>query len=225
MPNGPSPYMLANPSDESLEDPLRLRLDFHEETVVLYTYGEINSIRTVSALDVAAAFARELPNCTPILPPGTIWHKRVPSGEVYAIWRNPQVWHVSLVTKFNEEPRKFRLPMPGLIFITAPGRRWVFAARRYPRDEGEPLFKCPTFNIFRDGGICTGSHKFPDAPELLPDEFFRSRFASGHTGDGLSRKHPGDILALWEELDGRKEYPLDDLVPALTVGDARRLGE
>ena len=60
----------------------------------------------------------------------------------------------------------------------------------------------------------------------MPDAFFESHFsATGGTGGGKSRRHPEDIGELWEELRGRPEYPLDDLVEHLRVADALRIGE
>lgn len=221
-----SPYEMADPADRSLEDPLRLRLDFHEETVMMHVYkdGGLNAVKRVSVRDAADALAR-LDTCTGILPEGTLWRRHTSTGAAVAVWRSPQVWTAQLRTKFGEEPRRFRLPMPGLVFITAPARRWVFAAKARPQGPDDQLYRCPAFNVFRDGGVCVGSHQFPSEPEKLPEEFFRSHFAAGHTGQGLSRKHPDDVGSLWEELDGSKQYPLHDLVPAITIADAMRLGE
>lgn len=45
------------------------------------------------------------------------------------------------------------------------------------------------------------------------------------TARGKSRRHPEDVGRLWAELDGRAEFPLDDLEPQLRVADAMRIGE
>jgi hypothetical protein len=51
------------------EDPLRLRLDFHSESIVLHDYaGAAVTTKRVSALDVAHALARELDLTTGLLP-------------------------------------------------------------------------------------------------------------------------------------------------------------
>jgi hypothetical protein len=34
-----------------------------------------------------------------------------------------------------------------------------------------------------------------------------------------SNKYPNDLLKMWEELDGRKRYPLGDLVPLGKIED------
>jgi hypothetical protein len=41
---------------------------------------------------------------------------------------------------------------------------------------------------------------------------------------GRSRGHPHDLLALWNEPHGQVAFPLDDLVPAMRVADAFRIG-
>ncbi len=59
----------------------------------------------------------------------------------------------------------------------------------------------------------------------MPAAFFESDFsAHPSTARGKSRRHPEDIGRLWDELDGARTFPLDDLLPHLTVGEAMRLG-
>jgi hypothetical protein len=102
----------------------------------------------------------------------------------------------------------------------------VFAAKRRPRALEEQLYRTPTYNVFESGQVCTGSHAFPDDPGRVPEEFYRSYFSEvGSTGRGRSVRHPDDVGRLWAELHGKPAYPLDDLVPHLTVADAMRIGE
>ena len=76
----PSPYRLALPGDPA-PDPLRLRLDFHAESVVLTDYrGTSRWVRLVSALDVAGALAGALVLESGLLPPDALWWARTPFG-------------------------------------------------------------------------------------------------------------------------------------------------
>ena len=101
----------------------------------------------------------------------------------------------------------------------------MFAAKTRPTSPEHQLFHAPAFNVFPTGGVCIGTHTFPREPERVPEAFFESYFAAGHgNGHGRSQSHPDDLLALWEELDSRHEFPLDDLVQVLRVVDAMRLG-
>ena len=183
--------------------------------------------RLVSALDVAHALAGGLDLASGVLPPGALWWARTAAGERTAVWREPRVWRVRLRERFDAPPRRLRLPMPGLVFVCLPGRQapYVFAAEGRPRGPGDELFHCPTYNVFATARVCTGSHLFPADPARVPEEFFRSHFsATADTAGGKSRRHPEDVGALWAELDGRDAFPLDDLVPALRVADAFRVG-
>ncbi|MBI4499073.1 MAG: hypothetical protein HY689_14380 [Chloroflexi bacterium] len=211
-----------------MEDPLRLRLDFHEESVVVHDYaGGVVRTKLVSALDVAHALARELDLTSGLVPPDTLWWAKTASGVRVAIWREPRVWTVRLRERYEAKPRRLRLPMPGLVFICSPGRQvpYVFAARARPRTADEQLYHCPTYNVFPTGRVCPGSHLFPADPAQVPDDFFRSHFsATGDTARGRSQRHPDDIGELWAELRGQTAYPLDDLVPQVRVAEAIRLG-
>ena len=89
--------------------------------------------------------------------------------------------------------------MPGLVFVCSPGRApWVYAAKSRPTGAEQQLYRAPAFNVFSDGRACPGSHKFPEEVGLIPESFFP---LTGDTRD-RSKKHPGNLLTLWEELDG-----------------------
>jgi hypothetical protein len=211
------------------EDPLLLQLDFHAETVVLREYERGHArARVVSALDVAHALARELDLSTGVLPEGVLWWSKTASGVRSAVWRAPRVWTVRLRERYDAPPRRLRLPMPGLVFVAMPGRQppYVFAARARPRSPEDQLYACPTYNVFADARVCTGSHAFPRDPARVPEAFFDSFFSvTADTARGKSRAHPDDVGRLWAEIDRRGDYPEDDLVPHVRVADALRIGE
>jgi hypothetical protein len=226
----PSPYRSALPPEVELEeDPLRLRLDFHDESVILHDFGEkVTRTRLVSALDVAHALARELDLDTGLLPREALWWAKTATGVRVAVWREPKVWTIRLRERYDAQPRRLRLPMPGLVFVCLPGRQppYVFAAKTRPSAMIDVLYRCPTYNVFDTGRICTGSHEFPADPARIPEAFFASYFSAVEsTGRGRSRQHPDDVGALWTELRCRHSYPLDDLVPHGTVGDIMRIGQ
>ena len=111
--------------------------------------------------------------------------------------------------------------MPGLVFVCSPGRApWVYAAAGRPTNPEETLYRIPTFNVFGDGRVCPGSHRFPEDISRIPESFFESFFST--TGDSRQRsyKHPDALADLWAELNGQDEYPLDDLVPQCSVEEA-----
>ena len=215
-------YQWALP--EGLEvppDELKCRLDFYHDTVILYLLDEgVITTRMVSARDVVMAFLRELPLRSGLLPVGTLWWGQGKAGVEVALWRPPRVWPVALVTEPLKPPRRFRIPMPGLIFVCSPGRPpKVYAAKKRPTNLNTAIYHAPLFNLFRDGGTCPGTHKFPQQIEEIPESFFTSFFSPEASVRGRSKKYPDDLLELWEELDGKERYPLGDLVPFGTVED------
>jgi hypothetical protein len=216
------------PETDVEEDPLRLRLDFHRESVIVHDYtGDVIKTKLVSALDVAHALARELDLSTGILPTDTVWWSRTSSGVRVAVWREPQVWTVRLRESYDAPPRRLRLPMPGLVFVCLPARQapYVFAATTRPRSIDDQLYHAPAHNVFDSGRVCTGTHAFPADPGRVPEEFFRSYFSATHdTARGKSQKHPDDVGRLWDEIDGTATYPAEDLVPQIPVGGALRIG-
>ena len=225
-----NPYRRAMPPElEVEEDPLRLRLDFHDESVILHDYDArgVVTTRLVSALDVAHALASELDLTTGLLPPEALWLVKRSTGTWVTIWQGPGTHTVHLKTGLAAPPRRYRLPLPGLVFLCPPGGQApsVFAARARPRRPEDQLFHAPFYNVFPSGRICTGTHPFPRDPARVPAAFFESYFSAAlDTAGGKSRRHPEDIGRLWAELDKRREYPLDDLIEHLTVADAMRLG-
>lgn len=210
------PNSLDVPADE-----LQVRLDFYGDSVMLYSL-EKDVIRTkiVSARDIAMALLSEVPLSSGLLPQDTLWWKQGKEGAELALWRSPRVWAIALQLEAFKPARRFKLPMPGLIFICSPGRApRVFAAKKRPRDAHQVIYHAPLFNVFGDGRTCAGTHKFPVDVEKIPESFFTSFFTREAIYGGRSKKYPKDLLQLWDELDGQKRYPLGDLVPAGKVED------
>jgi len=218
----PTAYQWALPEGLDVPpDELRARLDFYQDTTVLYLLDRgVIITRVVSARDVALALLREIPLSSGLLPEGTLWWRQGKEGVEVALWRPPRVWSVALVTEPLKPPRRFKLPMPGLIFVCSPGKPpRVYAAKRKPMKPEDILYHAPLFNLFQDGRTCPGTHKFPNNVGDTPESFFQSFFTTEASYHGRSRKYPNDLLKLWEELDGKKRYPLKDLVPLAKVED------
>jgi len=195
-------------------DTLRARLDLYESSMELIVFNAGHSVtKIVSPEDVTRAFLKETRLTSGLLPAGALWWSHTPSGPQVALYRPPQVWQAALQMEAFGAPRRFRLPMPGLIFVCSPARPpRVVAVKRRPDSEGDPLYHAPLYNIFQDGYSCPGTHKYPERVQDVPESFFTSFFSpTGHT-QGRSRTHPTDLGALWTELDGQAKYPMSDLV-------------
>ena len=208
-------------------DELKMQLEVYDETLLLRGFGgDSNWVRTVSADEIARVFTEHLGFSSGLLPRETLWWNQGETGQVVALWRPPKVWPVALQREAFKPPARLRLPMPGLVFVCSPGRApWVYAAKTRPTDPEQQLYRAPAFNVFGDGRVCPGSHRFPEEVQGIPLSFFQSFFSL--TGDirNRSKKHPDNLLALWEELDGKSKYPLQDLVPQCTVAQAMAVSE
>jgi hypothetical protein len=72
--------------------------------------------------------------------------------------------------------------------------------------------------VYTDGKTCPGSHQYSDNLVKIPEEFFTAFFTQSLGGE-VSRSHGHDLLKLWESIDGKKRYPLRDLMPCGKVED------
>ena len=206
--------------DDLPQDFLQVQLEVYQETILLRGFeGDRTWVRTVSADEIASVFTRHLGFASGLLPENALWWSQEETGQVVALWRPPQVWPVALQREVFQPPARLRLPMPGLVFVCSPGGApWVYAALERPTAPEQQLYRAPAFNVFRDGRVCPGSHRFPEEVGRIPESFFQSFFSlTGDTRD-RSKKHPDNLQALWEELDGQTDYPVEDLVPQCTVG-------
>ena len=203
-------------------DKLNLQLEVYDETLLLRGFdGDSVWVRTVSADEIANVFTRHLGFSSGLLPVDALWWNQGETGQIVALWRPPQIWAVALQREAFKPPARLRLPMPGLVFVCSPGRApWVYAAPERPTDPEQPLYRMPAFNVFSDGRVCPGSHRFPEEAGRIPESFFRSFFSMTGDSRDRSKKHPDNLHALWEELDGRTDYPVEDLVPQCTVAQA-----
>ena len=208
-------------------DRLQMQMEIYRETILLRGFENDSTwVRTVSADEIANALTRHLGFSSGLLPQDALWWNQGETGQVVALWRPPKVWSVALQREAFKPPARLRLPMPGLVFVCSPGRApWVYTAMRRPTDTEQQLFRAPAFNVFGDGRVCPGSHRFPEEVGLIPESFFQSYFSL--TGDtrNRSKKHPDNLQALWEEINGKTEYPMEDLVPQCTLAHAMAVSE
>jgi len=206
-------------------DPLRLRLDFHHQAVVMHLFEEgIATVKVVSAMDVAHVLAQELSFSTGMLPKNTLWWTNTADGPVFALWEEPKVRKLALQEMPGQSPRRFTVPVPGLIFLVSPGQApWVFALKRRPTKQSDLVYRAPFANIFENGRVCTGNHKFPRDVAQVPDSFFRSFFSPTADLHDRSVKFPQNVVNLWEFLDGKRKYPPGDLVKHGRVKDLMQM--
>ena len=224
--SGTTQWSLPGPADAP-RDVLQVQLEVYNETILLRGFENDSAwVKTVSADEIANVFTQHLGFSSGLLPQEALWWNQGETGQVVALWRPPQVWPVALQREAFQPPARLRLPMPGLVFVCSPGRApWAYAALDRPTHPEQQLFRIPAFNVFGDGRVCPGSHRFPEEVGLIPESFFQSFFSLTGDSHNRSKKHPDNLQALWEELDGKTEYPVEDLVPQCTVAQAMAVSE
>ena len=180
--SGTTQWSLPGPADAP-RDVLKVQLEVYNETILLRGFEDDSAwVRTVSADEIANVFTQHLGFSSGLLPQEALWWNQGETGQVVALWRPAQVWPVALQREAFQPPARLRLPMPGLVFVCSPGRApWAYAALDRPTHPEQQLFRIPAFNVFGDGRVCPGSHRFPEEVGLIPESFFQSFFSL--TGD------------------------------------------
>lgn len=214
-------FKMAVPDELGIPpDPLRMRLDFHHQSIILSDFdGELAAKRIVSAYDIARALATELSFGTGLLPENTLWWRNTRTGPVYALYEAPKIRVLSVQEDAGKEPRRYRLPLPGFIFLLNPGRApWVYAVKKRPLSDKDRVYKAPLYNVYQTGYTCAGSNAYPkDVPEMI-QSFFAS-FFTRHLANDQRLKSKIKMDKFWESLDGKKKFPLEELVEHGTVAD------
>ncbi len=198
---------------------LKVRLDFYSETVLLTRFEEGGARATYPAAvaDLAAAFTG-IPLSSGLLPPRTVFWSRAGDQDRIGIYRPARVQEV-----VRAEAGKLTIPLPPLLFIGHGANYRVYALKGIPDSDGRALFHAPLPNVGTNGRVCRGDVAFPiccgatirPALELL----LSSRF-NNHEVEGKSRRRPDDVRMLWQEIAGRRRFPVGDLVPmGLSLGE------
>ncbi len=114
------------------------------------------------------------------------------------------------LNKFNA----VKIRWPNLIFNVNGTRMSVWAVKTTRRPTYNTVFyKAPFFNIYSDGGICTGdAPKFEPNPaniEKIEKSFFKSAFSHGLSNSGERVKFKGGHNAFWRKYcaECKKQIP------------------
>ena len=216
-------FKWAVPEDLGIPaDPLRFRLDFHHQATIA-TYFENNDVvysYPVDAEDVARALNKDLVITTGLLPENTLWWKNDADGPLWALYIEEGIRKAALQTNIEKPPERFTIPLPPLIFLCRPGMPpWVFSVKKRPTKETDEVFKAPLANIFSNGRSCPGNNRYPERIQDIVESFFISFFSAAADLEGRSSRYPKNILSLWKDLDGKKTFPMNDLIHHGVISD------
>jgi PRTRC genetic system protein B len=209
---------LATTGQANVDDSQRqiLQIDIFEHSIILTEFDERQtpvSCREVSPTDVAAALSGLAFN-TGLLPPNCLFYGREGSDEKIIIYLPPQRRVLQV------KDRMYDIPLPALVFVGHQVEYQVFAVKQRPTagNPRERLFHAPFPNVHKNGRICPGTVAFPSCSSAheAADLFLDSGFNT-HITAGKSERHPEDVLALWEEIEGDDEFPAEDLIKSQFV--------
>lgn len=178
-------------------DTLRLRLDFYHQSVILTDYDNDSiSSRNVSPVDIAKALASDISLDTGILPENTLFWRNTRIGPVYCMYEEPKIRTLTVHDEL-EKLLRYRMPLPGLLFLCLPNRApWVYAVKSRPTSLRDKVYKAPFYNTYQDGFTCAGSNGYPADPPGIVQMFLASFFTRHLANDrkGCLRYRYGCIL-------------------------------
>jgi len=191
--------------------PPRLRLDFYPTAVLLSRWEEAGRIiaHPVSVHDVVSA-CTNIALSSGLLPPNTLFWKQQANRPVLGIYVPARRWQMQTAE------RTYHIPMPPLVFVGSGNAYQIFAVKRRPRDEHERLYHAPCPNVHQHGGICLGNTPFPACSrqtiEAALSIFMENSHFNGDLSRGKSHRYPDDVRQLWAVLEGKKRFPLSELI-------------
>lgn len=193
--------------------PPRLRLDFYTTAVLMTRWQDNGRVTTypVSVHEVVSA-CTQVELSSGLLPANTLFWKQRASQVMLGVYVPARRWHV------QTEDHTYHLPMPPFIFVGSGSSYRVFAVKKRPSSEAAPLYHAPCPNVHTTGGICQGNTPFPvSSPQTIHQAlqlFLEGSLFNADLSQSKCQSHPKDVRDLWAELDGRKRFPLSELVPA-----------
>ena len=214
--------------DDLPRDTLQAQLEVYGETILLRGFeADRTWVRTVSADEIANVFIRHLGFSSGLLPDNALWWNQGETGQVVALWRPPQVWPVALQREAFQPPARLRLPDAGaglrlLAGTGALGLRRPGTAHR-PRAAALPgpgLQRLPG-----RAGSARAATASPRRWDGYPNPSSSPSSPLPETARAGRSSTPTTCKRLWEELDGKAEYPVEDLVPQCTVAHAMAVSE
>lgn len=109
-------------------------------------------------------------------------------------------------------------PHPPLLFRATGSHLWVRALLENERPSADSsLCIAPYWNCYDNGVVCTGSMRIPRektvaAIDVWEDSFFQSEFTHA-AGIRRHTHYHGGFVAMWQSLEGQKQFPKRCLVP------------
>ena len=191
----------------------QLRLDFYQTAVVMSQWHDNGRQTTypVSVHDVVSA-CTHISLSSGLLSANTLFWKQRGNQTSLGIYVPASRWQVQTAE------RHYHIPMPPFVFVGDGASYSVFAVKKRPSSEHNRLYLAPCPNVFSGGHICQGNTPFPSCNAQTIQRAFQLFIEDSLFNADLSQEkcqsYPEDVRQLWAKLDGRKRFPLSELIPA-----------
>lgn len=150
-------------------------------------------------------------------------HVLIYSTSVVAWWEPAQVRSMFFSHECDGKTLDGKsFPHPPLVFAVVRHQLHVWALNKNTRPAPETrLHVAPYWNTSENGGVCHGSMAVPRTVELdnlaqWAEAYFTSQFTHSNLGRQLCR-HPEGFLGMWRDLAGKKQFPVEYLIPKQTL--------
>lgn len=193
--------------------PPRLRIDFYNNAVLMSRWQDDGRLIAypVSVHDVVTACTKV--ECgSGLLPANALFWKQQSNQSLLGIYVPARRWHVQI------EERSYHVPMPPFVFVGFGATYQIFAVKKRQLSQTAPLYHVPCPNVHTTGTVCQGNTLFPNcSPQTIQQAcqlFLEGSLFNADLSRGKCHSYPEDVRKLWAELNGRKRFPLSELVPA-----------
>ncbi len=205
--------------------PPELRLDFYGTAVIMTQWKRDGRAQTypVSIYDVASACAH-MEMKSGFLPPNTLFWRQRANQTTLGVYVPARRWQVQTAE------RSYHIPMPPFIFVGNGGSYKIFAVKKRPALSGDQdrmskgpsseharLYRAPCPNVYPQGNICQGNTPFPSCSsqtiQTALQMFMEDSYFNADLCVGKCASYESDVRQLWGKLDGKKRFPLKELLP------------
>ena len=191
---------------------LQLRLDFYSTNILMSQWQADGRLSTypVSIHDVVTA-CTSVEMSSGLLPPNTLFWRQQANLTMLGIYVPARRWTV------QTDERSYHIPLPPFVFVGHGTSYKIFAVKKRPSDERARLYHAPCPNVHTTGNICQGNTPFPTcSPQNMQTAltlFIEDSYFNADLSNGKCQSYPDDVRQLWVNLDGKKRFPLKELVP------------
>lgn len=157
------------------------------------------------------------------IPKNIVTVRNTPGNTIVAWTTKPQMMNICFTKAVGL--KDITAPLPRLLWVAKNNRLQVFAMKSTKMNK---LYIAPLSNLDKSGNVCWGTGKWPkdvrcyeDYIEGIQLGFWESRFS--HQMKGVTSKSKTDLHKLWKSLDGKSQFPNDELLESPATKTIKKL--